>query len=58
MKKSCKKEARRCRSELDCKATAALTDAVMKEMGNEDKPLKDLLENIDKEPNNASRNDQ
>ena len=42
-KKNCKKEPRTCETELDCKATAALKDEVMKELGATDRPLKEFL---------------
>ena len=47
-KKNCKKEPRTCETELDCKATAALVDKVMKELGAEDRPLKEILEDGNK----------
>ena len=42
-KKKCKNEPRTCQAKLDCKSTAALKDEVMKELGEEDKPLDDII---------------
>ncbi len=43
-----KKKSKKCESQLTCKATAALVDKVMKELGAEDRPLKEILEDGNK----------
>ena len=49
MKDKTKKiKTKKCMSHLTCKATAALVDKVMKELGAEDRPLKELLKDDSK----------
>ena len=40
------KKPKNCETQLTCKATAALVDKVMKELGAEDRPLKEILKDV------------
>ena len=40
--------------QLDCKATAGLREQVMKDMAQEDRPLKELLDEQEKAEDNES----